>query len=202
MCIRDRRYVRGTYEEFPTATIGASFLSKTVHKQDGDSYKFQIWDTAGTEKYKSLAAMYYRGAAAAIVVYDITIESSFQNVKGWIRELAQKGPENITLAIIGNKTDLEEDRVILTQSGQELADENGAIFAECSALNGQNVNDVFTEIGKRLDSITSESNVQTDESVRLSNKKRFLSGKRSKCCLLYTSPSPRDKRQSRMPSSA
>ena len=178
------RFVRGTYEEYSTATIGASFLSKVIHAQDGDSFKFQIWDTAGTEKYRSLAAMYYRGAAAAIVVYDITTESSFENVKGWIRELEQKGSSDIILAIVGNKADLEAKRVISTQGGQDLADENGAIFTECSALSGQNVNEVFEEIGKRLlqqfNSAPTTSDART-ENVKLTNKQR-VPGNRSKCC--------------------
>jgi hypothetical protein len=66
---------------------------------------------AGQEKYHSLAPMYYRGAAAAIIVYDITKTSSFNTLKNWVRELQQLGPENIVIAVCGNKADLEEKRV-------------------------------------------------------------------------------------------
>jgi hypothetical protein len=78
---------------------------------DGAPIKYQIWDTAGQEKYHSLAPMYYRGAAAAIIVYDITRASSFQTLKNWVRELQQLGPENIVIAVCGNKSDLEDKRV-------------------------------------------------------------------------------------------
>lgn len=78
---------------------------------DGSPIKYQIWDTAGQEKYHSLAPMYYRGAAAAIIVYDITRASSFQTLKNWVRELQQLGPENIVIAVCGNKSDLEDKRV-------------------------------------------------------------------------------------------
>lgn len=71
----------------------------------------QIWDTAGQEKYHSLAPMYYRGAGAAIVVYDITKMHSFRTLKEWVNELQAQGPQDITIAIAGNKRDLESERV-------------------------------------------------------------------------------------------
>lgn len=71
----------------------------------------KIWDTAGQEKYHSLAPMYYRGAGAAIVVYDITKMHSFRTLKEWINELRAQGPQDIAIAIAGNKRDLEADRV-------------------------------------------------------------------------------------------
>jgi GTPase SAR1 family protein len=82
---------------------------------DTKPIKYQIWDTAGQEKYHSLAPMYYRGAAAAVIVYDITSAQSFQTLKNWVRELQQLGPENIVIAVCGNKSDLEEKRVRVTR---------------------------------------------------------------------------------------
>lgn len=78
---------------------------------DHSPIKFQIWDTAGQEKYHSLAPMYYRGAAAAIIVYDITRSATFDTLKMWVRELQTMGPENIVLVVCGNKADLESRRV-------------------------------------------------------------------------------------------
>lgn len=72
---------------------------------------WQIWDTAGQEKYHSLAPMYYRGAGAAIVVYDITKMHSFRTLKEWVNELQAQGPQDIAIAIAGNKRDLESERV-------------------------------------------------------------------------------------------
>jgi small GTP-binding protein len=73
--------------------------------------KFQIWDTAGQEKYHSLAPMYYRGAAAALVVFDITRMATFDTMKKWVNELKSVGPENIAIAVCGNKADLADKRV-------------------------------------------------------------------------------------------
>jgi len=87
-------------------------MSKILVVQ-GKQIKFQIWDTAGQEKYHSLAPMYYRGAAAAIIVYDITRPNTFKTLKNWVEELRNQGPKDIAIAIAGNKADLQNLRVIL-----------------------------------------------------------------------------------------
>jgi Ras-related protein Rab-22 len=134
------RFVTNNFKPYSESTIGASFMSKVV-MAEGKQIKFQIWDTAGQEKYHSLArtfpsflalllcfrgiyvhksvidlfvlcvAMYYRGAAAAIVVYDITRASSFKTLRNWVDELRNQGPKDIALAIAGNKADLADRRV-------------------------------------------------------------------------------------------
>ena len=87
-------------------------MSKILVVQ-GKQIKFQIWDTAGQEKYHSLAPMYYRGAAAAIIVYDITRPNTFKTLKNWVEELRNQGPKDIAIAVAGNKADLQNLRVIL-----------------------------------------------------------------------------------------
>lgn len=104
------RFVTNNFKPFSESTIGASFMSKMIIVS-GQTIKYQIWDTAGQEKYHSLAPMYYRGAAAAIIVYDITRKNTFNTLKKWVQELRTQGPDNISIAIAGNKADLEEKRV-------------------------------------------------------------------------------------------
>lgn len=94
--------------------------------------------------------MYYRGAAAAIVTYDITRKNTFQTVKNWIKELKTLGPENIVIAIAGNKADLGDQRAVETQLAQEYADEIGAIFTETSAKTDTKVSDLFVDISRHL----------------------------------------------------
>ena len=94
----------------PTLYSSASFMSKTL-VVGGAAYKYQIWDTAGQEKYHSLAPMYYRNAAAALLVYDITNSKTFATLKAWVRELRELGPEGLTIVLCGNKSDLEAKRV-------------------------------------------------------------------------------------------
>jgi small GTP-binding protein len=93
------RFVRDEFFEFQEPTIGAAFLTQTVALDDA-TVKFEIWDTAGQERYRSLAPMYYRGAAAAIIVYDITNPDSFAGAKSWVKELQRRGDTNVVIALV------------------------------------------------------------------------------------------------------
>lgn len=143
------RFVTGTWERYNESTIGASFLSKMI-QVDAKPIKFQIWDTAGQEKYHSLAPMYYRGAAAAIVVYDITQAGSFVTLKNWVKELQTLGPEGIIIAVCGNKADMAERREVRREEAEAFAMEIGGIFFETSAKTALNVQAVFEAISRRL----------------------------------------------------
>lgn len=143
------RFVRDQYKEALEATIGASFMTKRL-VVDGNTYVFQIWDTAGQEKYRALAPMYYRGAAAAIVVYDVTNEASFRAVKEWVTELKKNSACAIVLAIAGNKCDLVDLREVNTSDAQDYADSIDAIFTETSALSAVNINELFEDIARKL----------------------------------------------------
>ena len=143
------RFVTNNFKPYSESTIGASFMSKMI-MVDGTPIKYQIWDTAGQEKYHSLAPMYYRGAAAAIVVYDITRKASFATLKNWVKELKQLGPENIVIAIAGNKCDLDDAREQPMEAAREYAEEINALFVETSAKEDTNVHELFVNISKRL----------------------------------------------------
>jgi len=112
--------------------------------------KFEIWDTAGQERYRSLAPMYYRGAAAAIVVYDIQKKDSFNGAKSWVKELQRRGDPNVVIALAGNKADMESKRKVQTEEAQLYAQENEIIFLETSAKTSVNVRNLFIEIAKKL----------------------------------------------------
>uniref|UniRef100_A0A7S1KML3 Uncharacterized protein n=1 Tax=Percolomonas cosmopolitus TaxID=63605 RepID=A0A7S1KML3_9EUKA len=143
------RFVRGQFFEYQESTIGAAFLTQTVPLGE-TTVKFEIWDTAGQERYKSLAPMYYRGAAAAIVVYDITNYDSFLRAKQWVKELQRQGSPSIVIALAGNKCDLSDKRKVDPSEAQSYADEHGILFMETSAKNDKNVNDIFVAIAKKL----------------------------------------------------
>lgn len=107
-------------------------------------------DTAGQERYRSLAPMYYRGAAAAIVVYDITNPDSFAGAKGWVKELQRRGDPNVVIALAGNKSDLEARRKVEFEDANAYALENNILHLETSAKNANNVKALFVEIAKKL----------------------------------------------------
>lgn len=124
-------------------------MTQTV-QLDEATVKFEIWDTAGQERYRSLAPMYYRGAAAAVVVYDITNPDSFTGAKSWVKELQRRGDPNVVIALAGNKADLESRRKVEFEEANAYAEENGILHLETSAKNANNVKALFVEIAKKL----------------------------------------------------
>ena len=146
------RFVRGQFFEYQESTIGAAFLTQTVALPDA-TVKFEIWDTAGQERYHALAPMYYRGAAAAIVVYDITSRASFNRAKQWVKELQRQGSANIVIALAGNKADLNTKRKVEPDEAEAYAAQNGIFFMETSAKTATNVNELFVEIERKLPKI-------------------------------------------------
>lgn len=142
------RFVKGQFHEYQESTIGAAFLTQTVHLDD-TTVKFEIWDTAGQERYHSLAPMYYRGAQAAIVVYDVTNPDTFARAKTWVKELQRQASPNIVIALAGNKCDLPT-RAINQEDANAYAEENNLLFMETSAKTAANVNEIFMAIAKKL----------------------------------------------------
>ncbi|CAF4267711.1 unnamed protein product, partial [Rotaria sordida] len=143
------RFVEGKFHEYEVSTIGGAYLTQTVSIGD-ITIKLELWDTAGREKYHSLAPMYYRGAHAAIVVYDITNADTFSRAKVWVKELQHQAASNIIIALAGNKVDLATTtRQVEVADAQTYAEENGLIFMETSAKTSMNVNDIFMAIARK-----------------------------------------------------
>jgi len=126
-------------------TIGIDFKIKTV-EIEGKKVKLQIWDTAGQERFRTITTAYYRGAMGILLVYDVTDEQSFLNIRNWIRNIEQHASDSVQKILIGNKCDMTEDKVIDTNRGQELADEYGIKFFETSAKTDTNVKKAFIAI--------------------------------------------------------
>ncbi|XP_064235019.1 ras-related protein Rab-31 [Aotus nancymaae] len=143
------RFVQDHFDHNISPTIGASFMTKTV-PCGNELHKFLIWDTAGQERFHSLAPMYYRGSAAAVIVYDITKQDSFYTLKKWVKELKEHGPENIVMAIAGNKCDLSDIREVPLKDAKEYAESIGAIVVETSAKNAINIEELFQGISRQI----------------------------------------------------
>mmetsp|Transcript_53480 Transcript_53480/g.48089 ORF Transcript_53480/g.48089 Transcript_53480/m.48089 type:complete len:204 (+) Transcript_53480:164-775(+) len=130
-------------------TIGIDFKIKTV-EIDGKRVKLQIWDTAGQERFRTITTAYYRGAMGVLLVYDITDEQSFLNIRNWMRNIEQHATENVKKILIGNKADCNDERVISETRAQELANEYGIKFFETSAKSDINVYESFVTIAKDI----------------------------------------------------
>ena len=148
------RFVKDQFDEFRESTIGAAFLTQTVLLPNNITIKFEIWDTAGQERYKSLAPMYYRNANCAIIVYDITQESSLEKAKQWVKELQRQANQDIIIALAGNKLDLAESdpvkRKIKKEDAFSYSREENLLFFEVSAKTGEGVKNIFENIAKKL----------------------------------------------------
>jgi len=145
------RYVQGKFVMHTASTIGASFMIKKLFLENC-RLTLQIWDTAGQERFRSMGPMYYRGAAAAIVVFDITSEDSFTQLHQWVDELRKNSDENIVLAIACNKCDLSGQRAVAFKRAKDYAESVGAIVYETSAKNlaHKGIEDLFVEISRKI----------------------------------------------------
>ena len=133
------RFCKDEFNLESRATIGVEFATRTVTAENGDIIKAQIWDTAGQDRYRAIASSYYRGAAGALLVYDITKAKSFENAEKWLNELRTHGKEDMVLMLIGNKTDLAKMREISTENAAQYAEKEEMALIETSALDSSNV---------------------------------------------------------------
>ncbi|RZC39693.1 Ras, Miro, and/or Arf domain containing protein [Asbolus verrucosus] len=143
------RYVNNSFDCPSVPTIGASFVSCTLLIED-ITVKLQIWDTAGAERFKALAPMFYRNANAAIIVFDVTFKPSFESVRQWIAELKTNVKNPMKLYVVGNKVDLAERREISRHDAEQYAESIGATYHECSAKQEKGVGLVFDDIARGL----------------------------------------------------
>lgn len=131
-------------------TVGCAYVTQMVHLSDV-SLRFEIWDTAGQEKYHSVTPLYYRGAHAALLVYDISQRETFIRAQVWLKELEKHYiPGSTVIWLVGNKGDLAQERQVSLQEGQSLANDRGLFFTETSALSGDQVSKLLTAVAHRV----------------------------------------------------
>merc|ERR1711957_1164387 len=143
------RFADQTYTESYISTIGVDFKIRTI-ELDGKTIKLQIWDTAGQERFRTITSSYYRGAHGIIVVYDVTDNETFNNVKQWLHEIDRYACENVNKLLVGNKSDLAAKRVVSTEQGKEFADSLGIAFLETSAKTSTNVEQAFLTMASQI----------------------------------------------------
>nr|CAA95859.1 small GTPase [Mangifera indica] len=139
------RFTRNEFSLESKSTIGVEFATRSLNV-DGKVIKAQIWDTAGQERYRAITSAYYRGAVGALLVYDVTRHSTFENVERWLRELRDHTDPNIVVMLIGNKSDLRHLVAVSTEDGNLLAERESLSFMETSALEATNVDNAFAEV--------------------------------------------------------
>ena len=181
------KYLKNEFHEDSKATVGVEFGSKQFNIE-GHSIKAQIWDTAGQERYKAITSAYYKGAKGAFVVYDITRKGSFESVEKWVSDLTAAADKKLTVVVIGNKCDLEDQRQVTKEEGEQKAGKLEVAFLETSALSGENLDKAFemmmNEIYKKChEEMLAEGDVDIIEGgqeINLTNKNQNTENK--KCC--------------------
>lgn len=144
------RYVQDQFNDRHMTTLQASFLNKKINLR-GKRANLSIWDTAGQERFHALGPIYYRDADGAILVYDITDVDSFNKVKVWVKELRKMlGADSISMAIVGNKTDLEKQRNVDAKAAQEYALSVGAHHFHTSAKLNKGIEELFIELTQSM----------------------------------------------------
>ncbi|CAO3591284.1 unnamed protein product [Absidia cylindrospora] len=132
-------------------TIGVEFGTRFISVDD-KQIKLQIWDTAGQESFRSITQSYYRGAAGALLVYDISRRESFEHISTWLADVRRHANPHTTIVLVGNKSDLDESkRQVTSEEAERFAKENGiALFLETSAKSASNVEEVFVKTAENV----------------------------------------------------
>ena len=170
------RYSDNVFVENYISTIGLDYKLKYVQLETGETIKVQLWDTAGQDRYRTIAKNYYKGSHGILLLYDVTKLSSFENIREWIKDIKEEVYEKAMIFLIGNKIDKTTERKITTEQGTKLAEEYNLPFFEASAKSGENVDEIFKFLYKKISEVYIEIQKEKGEKLGKSNKKKI------KCC--------------------
>ena len=170
------RYSDNIFVENYITTIGLDYKLKYVQLDSGETIKVQLWDTAGQDRYRTIAKNYYKGSHGILLLYDITKENSFENIREWVQNIREEVYEKAIIFLIGNKIDKKNERKITTEQGQKLAAEYNLPFFEASAKSGENVEEIFKNLYKKI------SEVYVDMQKEKGGKLNSNAKKKIKCC--------------------
>ena len=170
------RYSDNVFIDNYITTIGLDYKLKSVKLDNGKTIKVQLWDTAGQDKYRTIAKNYFKGSHGILLLYDITKTNSFENIREWIRDIKEEVSEKAIIFLIGNKIDLEEQRKISKEKGVELAEEYKIPFFEASAKSGENVDEVFKALYRKISEVYGD--MEKERGTKLIKKQK----NKGKCC--------------------
>ena len=184
------RYTKNTFNSTYISTIGIDFLAKVVSIPSGEKYKVLFYDTAGQEKYRSIAFNLMKGAEGIILMYDVTKRSTFEAITDWVQSIKEAKGENFPVVLIGNKCDLNEEREIDKEEGENEAKKNGFLFFETSNKEGTNVEEAVLALISKVVELrkNQKKNPQSGEIDKNQEKGEKLEIKKTKkknkkhCC--------------------
>ncbi|KAK8801139.1 hypothetical protein WA158_001909 [Blastocystis sp. Blastoise] len=156
------RFTRNVFNIESKATVGVEFANKCM-EIDEHVIKAQIWDTAGQERFRAITSAYYRGAVGALIVYDITNHTSFENVETWLSELKSHAENKLVVMLVGNKCDLRDQRNVTQEEAIAYAEKNNMAFIETSALDATGIVMAFQTIMKAIYDSMKKNQIQQDK---------------------------------------
>ena len=181
--------VKNNFEDYYQATVGFEFLTFNMKINDL-VIKMQIWDTCGQEIYKSLISNFYRNSSLAVIVYSIDNKESFEHAENWLTDLKSQANPDVRIFLVGNKSDLEDERKVSKEDGLKFKNDQGLdLFMETSAKTGYNARNVLIEAAKLLyadylkyaDSNPQPKNNQNNDNVKIGGKDKDKEKKKG-CC--------------------
>ncbi len=186
------RYIDNKFDDNYKCTIQTGIKTKTLDIDLNHTVSMNIWDTAGQEKYRTLTRQFYHDCHGAVIVFDLTEKESFEYLPKWIKELEENAPDKIVILILGNKSDLVNERVVNSEDITNFI-ENKYLFFEVSAKNGNNITLAFDKIRAKIleglyknentkDDIDVKININPRDSKELDNLGKTVNEKSSKCC--------------------
>ena len=194
------QFIDNNFQDDIQSSTGGTFSSKTFTYSGNKILKFEIWDTAGQERYRSLTKMFYKDANAAILVYDITRKTSFEELQTyWTEQIKEYAPANIILTVVGNKSDLAVEEEVDEGTARNYSEELGALFFSTSAKNRAGIDDLFLQIVKKhtgtndvtikneeeeesINENNQNAEIRKNGSMRITKEKTFKKEKKKKCC--------------------
>lgn len=177
------RFVEDRFNPSFITTIGIDFKIKTIDI-NGKKVKLQLWDTAGQERFRTITTAYYRGAMGIIMVYDVTDERTYANIKQWYKTVTEHSNDDAQILLVGNKSDMDT-RVVTHEQGETLAEELNIPFIESSAKDDTNVNDVFFTLAKLIQEKLDSNVIQSDinnAGINIKSTNQNNGGDKSGCC--------------------
>ncbi len=187
------RFVNDTFtSEFVPTMIGCYSSKEVFYEKANRKIKYELWDTAGQEKYRSINKIFYQDTLIVILIFDITRKDTFSSIKDyWYKEVKENSPDDVIIAIAANKSDLYEKEEVSQDEVEEFAESINAIYKQTSALNGSGIKEIFESIGEELTSSENFDNLIRKSSataIRLDSTSVYnvtteKTGSTNNCCV-------------------